>query len=79
MGVDYELKAVHAFESNLRRKEEEQVNDKEMGECLLYLARYYKKMGKIEKAVELARRLSDLQGVEKDEANKLLQELNLLS
>jgi len=27
----------------------------------------------------LARRLSDLQGVEKDEANKLLQELNLLS
>ena len=33
----------------------------------------------IERAIELARRLSDLQGVEKDEANKLLQKLNLLS
>jgi hypothetical protein len=28
MGPEYELKAVHAFELNLRRKEEEQVNDK---------------------------------------------------
>ena len=34
---------------------------------MLYLSRYYKKMGEIEKAIELARRLSDLQGVEKDE------------
>ena len=55
------------------------MHDKELGECLLYLSRYYKKMGDIERAIELARRLSDLQGVEKDEANKLLQELNLLS
>jgi hypothetical protein len=37
-----------------------------MGECLLFLSRYYKKIGEIEKAIELARRLSDLQGIEKD-------------
>jgi lipopolysaccharide biosynthesis regulator YciM len=79
MGPSYEQKAVHAFELNLRRKEEEMINDKELGECLLYLSRYYKKVGEIDKAIDLARRLSDLQGVEKDEANKLLQELNLLS
>jgi lipopolysaccharide biosynthesis regulator YciM len=79
MGPAYEQKAVHAFELNLRRKEEEMVNDKELGECLLYLSRYYKKVGEIDKAIDLARRLSDLQGVEKDEANKLLQELNLVS
>ncbi len=57
---------MHAFELNLRKKEEDMLNDKELGECLLYLSRYYKKIGEIEKAIELARRLSDLQGVEKD-------------
>ena len=78
MGAEYDKKAVDAFELNLKRKEEEQVNDKELTECLLFLSRYYKKIGNVERAIELARRLSDLQGVEKDEANKLLQELNLM-
>ena len=63
MGCEYEQKAVSAFEANLRRKEEEQVNDKELTECLLLLSRYYKKVGYIDKAIELARRLSDLQGI----------------
>lgn len=76
MGPEFELKAVHAFESNLKRKDEEQIVDKEVGECLLYLANYFKKVGEKDRAIELARRLSDLQGIEKDEANKLLQELN---
>lgn len=40
------------------------------------MANYYKKVGDKDRAIELARRLSDLQGIEKDEANKLLQELN---
>lgn len=63
MGPEYEQKAVNAFELNLKRKEEENANDKELGECLLYLSRYYKKCGEIERAIELARRLSDLQGI----------------
>ena len=54
------------------------MNDKELTECLLFLSRYYKRRGNVERAIELARRLSDLQGVEKDEANRLLQELNLM-
>ncbi len=66
MGVGYEQKAINSFELNLRRKEEENLNDKELGECLLYLSRHYKKVGEIEKAIDLARRLSDLQGVQKD-------------
>jgi len=45
MGPAYEQKAVHAFELNLKRKEEEMLNDKELGECLFYLSRYYKKIG----------------------------------
>lgn len=54
---------MNAFEINLKRKEEEQINDKETGECLLYLSRYYKKIGQIDKAIELSRRLLDLQGI----------------
>ena len=76
MGPEFELKAVDAFEQNLKRKDDEQIVDKEVGECLLFLATYYKKVGDRERAIELARRLSDLQGIEKDEANKLLQELS---
>lgn len=54
-----------AFEKNLRRKEQQQINDKETGECLAYLSRHYKKQGNMEKAMEYSRRLVDLQGVEK--------------
>lgn len=79
MGPEFELKAVDAFEKNLRRKLEQQINDKETAECLIYLSRYYKKIGNTEKAVEYSRRLFDLQGIEKDEANKLLHELNMQS
>ena len=51
------------LEINLRRKEEEQINDNERGECLLYLSRYYKKIGEIERAIDLSRKLMDLQGI----------------
>jgi len=32
-------KAVKCFEENLKRKDEEQIVDKEQGECLLYLTK----------------------------------------
>lgn len=39
--MGFENKAVSCFEENLRRKDEEQIVDKELGECLLYLAKYH--------------------------------------
>jgi len=41
--MGFEEKAVRCFEENLRRKDEEMIIDKELGECLLFLAKYYKK------------------------------------
>ena len=63
VGPECELKAVEAFEQDLRRTVAGQIVDKEVGECLLFLATYYKKVGDRERAIELARRLSDLQGI----------------
>ncbi len=71
-----ETKAVNCFEENLRRKDEEGMIDKELGECLLYLAKYYKNNGNIEKALIYARRLYDFNGPERDEANSILFEIN---
>jgi hypothetical protein len=41
--MGFEEKAIECFEENLRRKDEDVVVDKEVGECLLYLAIAYKK------------------------------------
>ena len=71
-----EAKAVSCFEENLRRKDEEQILDKELGECLLYLSKYYKIKGNTEKALIYARRLYDFNGPERDEANSILYEIN---
>jgi anaphase-promoting complex subunit 8 len=71
-----EAKAVSCFEENLRRKDEEQILDKELGECLLYLSKYYKMKGNTEKSLIYARRLFDFNGPERDEANSILYEIN---
>jgi anaphase-promoting complex subunit 8 len=63
MGPEFEQKTVDAFEKSLRKKEQQQVNDREMAECLAYLSRYYKKIGNVEKSIEYSRRLVDLQGI----------------
>eukprot|EP01017_Pseudomicrothorax_dubius_P025352 TRINITY_DN2732_c0_g1_i2.p1 TRINITY_DN2732_c0_g1~~TRINITY_DN2732_c0_g1_i2.p1 ORF type:complete len:160 (-),score=45.31 TRINITY_DN2732_c0_g1_i2:43-522(-) len=72
-----EEKATKCMEENLRRKDEEHIVDKELGECLLYLARYHKKAGNLEKALAYARRLYDFNGTEREEANTLIYEINL--
>ena len=41
--MGFESKAVNCFEENLKRKDEEQLVDKEVCECLLFLAKYHKK------------------------------------
>ena len=64
------------FEENLRRKDDEGVVDQEVCECLLYLAKFYKNNGNIEKALIYARRLYDFNGPERDEGNALVFEIN---
>lgn len=76
MGPEFEDKAVETFELNLKRKDEEHTVDKELGECLLFLSKHYKKEGNTDKAQVYARRLFDFQGPERDEANIILQELS---
>mgnify|MGYP000906112779 FL=1 len=49
--------------------------DKELGECLLYLSKHYKKEGNFERARVYARRLYDFQGPERDEANQILHDM----
>jgi anaphase-promoting complex subunit 8 len=66
MGPEFEQKAVDAFEKSLKKKEMQQINDKETAECLEYLSRFEKKIRNIEKSREYSRRLADLQGIEKD-------------
>ena len=63
----------------MKRKDEEQIIDKELGETLLYLAKYYKKAKNFEKAIHYARRLYDFSGPERDEANSLIYEINTLA
>lgn len=77
--IGLENKAVSCFEESLRRKDEEQIIDKELGETLLYLAKYYKKSKNFEKAIHYARRLYDFSGPERDEANSLIYEINSLA
>jgi anaphase-promoting complex subunit 8 len=53
----------------VRRKDEESIIDKELGEILLYLARIYKKIGNHDKTTWAAKRLYDFNGPERDEAH----------
>ena len=77
--IGLENKAVSCFEENLKRKDEEQIIDKELGETLLYLAKFYKRNKNYEKAIHYARRLYDFSGPERDEANSLIYEINSLA
>ena len=71
-------KAKKCFEENLRRKDEELIIDKELGECLLYLAKFHQDNHNAEKAMYYARRLYDFNGPERDEANTIIYQLNKL-
>jgi anaphase-promoting complex subunit 8 len=73
-----QAKAIEAFTENLRRKDELRVIDKELSECLIFLARHYKETNCLEQALLFARRLYDFQGHEREEASSLLHEINTL-
>jgi len=61
-------RAAECFRQNLARKDLEQVETSETVEALLYLAKYYKEIGRTDEAIEFATRLHDYPGTERDEA-----------
>lgn len=69
-------KASECFEKNYIRKDEEQINDKEWAESILNVSLYHFSHQNYEQASELARRLIDFGGPERDQANSLLIEIN---
>jgi len=48
-------------------------------EALLFLAKWHKERGDLTKALEYAKPLQDYSGHERDEANKLIGEINSLA
>ena len=74
--LDFKEKAVQCFEDNLKKKEEKKIYDKEMGETLLYLAVHYKNVLDFDKAMSYASRLLNFNGIEKQEAQNLILEIN---
>jgi anaphase-promoting complex subunit 8 len=69
-------KAAICFKKNLERKEQEQVESSETVEALMFLAKYFKEKGRLEDAVNYARRLHDYSGTEREEASALIREIN---
>jgi anaphase-promoting complex subunit 8 len=76
--LNYQDKAVQCFEDNLKKKEEKKIFDKEMGETLLYLAIHYKNIHDYDTAMSYASRLLNFNGIEKQEAQNLILEINAL-
>ena len=64
------------MEESVRRKDEETIIDKELGEILLYLTKAYKKKNLLDKALWSAKRLYDFNGPERDEAHQIICEIN---
>lgn len=74
--IGLKKKAVLCFEENLKKKENLKIVDKEYGETLLYLTNFYKQHGDLEKSMVFATKLLDFTGVEKQEAQNIIHELN---
>jgi anaphase-promoting complex subunit 8 len=72
-------KAAICFEENLARKDQENIESSETIEAYLFLAKYYKDKGDFNKALDCARPLQDYSGTEREEANKLIREINSLA
>lgn len=45
----------------------------------MFLAKFYKNQGRLEEAVNYARRLHDYSGTEREEASALIREINNIS
>ena len=67
-------KAAICFKLNLKRNEMEESS--ETSEALIYLARYFKELGKYDEAMQYARHLHDYFGADREEAGALIREIS---
>ena len=74
--IEDKAKAASLFQKNYERKQEDQIFDKEWAESILYVSIYYFQLQDYETSSELARKLIDFNGPERDQANSLLIEIN---
>jgi len=72
-------KAAICYEENLTRRDNEGVESSETIEAYLYLARYNMEIGELKKAEEYAKPLEDYSGTEREEANRIIREINQLT
>jgi len=69
-------KARICFQENLARRDKEEVQTSETVEALLFLAKYFNQKGDDQQALEYAKRLEEFNGIEREEANRLIREIN---
>ena len=69
-------KAATCFIENLKRKDHEQVECSEIQDAVMYLAKYYKALGRYEESLNYCRRLQDYSGTYREEAMALIREIN---
>jgi anaphase-promoting complex subunit 8 len=69
-------KAATCFIENLKRKDHEGVECSEIQDAVMYLAKYYKALGRYEESLNYCRRLQDYSGTYREEAMALIREIN---
>ena len=69
-------KAATCFIENLKRKDHEQVECSEIQDAVMYLAKYYKALGRFDESLSYCRRLQDYSGTYREEAMSLIREIN---
>jgi len=69
-------KASICFEENLQRRDNEGVESSETIEAYLFLSKYNLETGDLKKAMEFAKLLEDYSGTEREEANRIIMEIN---
>jgi len=69
-------KAATCFIDNLKRKDQDQVECSEIQDAVMYLAKYYKALGRYEESLNYCRRLQDYSGTYREEAMALIREIN---
>lgn len=75
--MNFKQKAIWCFEENLIKKDALKLIDKETAETLLILTNHYKELGDLDKAMNFASWLLDFTGIEKQEAQNIIYEMNI--
>jgi anaphase-promoting complex subunit 8 len=69
-------KAARCFMENLKRKDVEGVECSEIQDAVMYLAKYFKTLGRYDESLGYCKRLQDYSGTYREEAMALIREIN---